>query len=464
MSKKVLVLLPDGVSLRNFAYTSFYKKGLEKGHEVLFWNHTPFDLEELGFNQVVFKKEKPHWLTDVLKTACIRIELNLFSQRDSDDVYQSYKFPLPSGSLKGRLKKALIKWFCYRYGSESGLLAIRKRMMDQERKTTYYRSCKAMLQKEQPDILFCASQRSVIAISPITAAQDLDIPTVSYIFSWDNVPKATTVVTTDHYFVWSDHMKNELLHYQRYIQPEQIIVTGTPQFEPHFQKEILVSKEAFFKEHGLDLTKKYICFSGDDITTSPKDELYLRDIASAVRSLNERGVPLGIIFRRCPVDFSTRYDAVIETYKDVIVVLPPLWNKIGEGWNTILPTREDLVLQVNLIAHTEFVVNLGSSMVFDYATAEKPCAYLNYNYLNTHEAVEAGVYIYDFVHFRSMPSPDAVVWLDHPDTIADSLETMLQGVPKTITAAQDWFRIINKQPAIEAPDRIWDGIEKLTKN
>ena len=462
MGKKVLVLLPDGVSLRNFAYTSFYKKGLARGHEILFWNHTPFDLESLGFNQVVFKKKKPHWFTDVLKTACIRIELNLFSKRDQDNVYQSYKFQLPSGSLKARLKTALIKWFCYKYRSESGLIAIRKRMIAQERKTSYYRSCKEMLKREKPDILFCASQRSVIAISPLTAAQDLHIPTAAYIFSWDNIPKATTVVTSDHYFVWSDYMKNELLHYQRYIQSEQIVVTGTPQFEPHFQKDSVQCKDAFYKQHNLDSTKKYICFSGDDITTSPKDELYLRDIARAVRTLNEKGNDLGLIFRRCPVDFSTRYNAIIEEYKDVVVVLPPLWDKIGDAWNTILPTPEDIHLQINLIAHTEFVINLASSMVFDYITAGKPCAYLNYNYLNEKEEIDPGVYLYDFVHFRSMPLPDAVVWLDHPEVIPDRLEKMLGRVPETVTAAQDWFEVINKQPAIEAPDRIWDGIEKLT--
>lgn len=461
MSKKVLVLLPDGVSLRNFAYTSFYKKGLEKGHEILFWNHTPFDLQKLGLNQVVFKKEKPHWLTDILKTACIRIELNLFSKRDNDPVYQSYKFPLSKGSLKATLKSTLVRWFCFKYGSESGLIAIRKRMISQERKTPYYRSCKEMLEKEQPDLLFCASQRSVIAISPLTAAQDLKIPTVSYIFSWDNVPKATTVVTADYYVTWSDHMRNELLHYQRYIKPEQILVTGTPQFEPHYKKEGVLSKEAFYKEHNLEISKKYICFSGDDITTSPKDELYLRDVAMAVRTLHEKGTPLGIIFRRCPVDFSARYDAIIHEFKDVIVVLPPLWDKIGDGWNTILPTREDLDLQVNLIAHTELVVNLASSMVFDYATASKPCAYMNYNYLNEKEEVEKGVYLYDFVHFRSMPSPEAVIWLNHPEEIVNALQLMLKGVPKTIQAAQDWFEVINKQPATHASERLWERLEMI---
>jgi hypothetical protein len=45
---------------------------------------------------------------------------------------------------------------------------------------------------------------------------------------------------------------------------------------------------------------------------------------------------------------------------------------MGDYWNTVLPTAEDLDLQVNTIAHTEMVINLGSSMVFDYISYDKP--------------------------------------------------------------------------------------------
>jgi hypothetical protein len=44
----------------------------------------------------------------------------------------------------------------------------------------------------------------------LLAAQQLGIPTATFIFSWDNLPKATMVVETDYYFV-GDHMKLELL-------------------------------------------------------------------------------------------------------------------------------------------------------------------------------------------------------------------------------------------------------------
>jgi hypothetical protein len=35
----------------------------------------------------------------------------------------------------------------------------------------------------------------------LLAAQQLGIPTATFIFSWDNLPKATMVVETDYYFV-----------------------------------------------------------------------------------------------------------------------------------------------------------------------------------------------------------------------------------------------------------------------
>ena len=69
-------------------------------------------------------------------------------------------------------------------------------------------------------------------------------------------------------------MKKELVYYYPHVKEEQIIVTGTPQFEPHFDPELLISKEAFFEQYGLDLNKKYICFSGDDLVSSPHDPVY----------------------------------------------------------------------------------------------------------------------------------------------------------------------------------------------
>lgn len=461
--KKIFILLPDGIGLRNFAYSHFHELGQKEGFEPVFWNNTPFDLKAIGYDEVKISRAKTHPLTDMYKNARKHIELNLNIQKSDDKVYDSYRFPFSYKNLKSSLKSMATRGIISVNSSTKGLEKVRKKIQQLERKTDFYRDSLATLQKEKPAMVFCTNQRPVLAIAPLLAARDLGIPTASFIFSWDNLPKATMVVETDYYFVWSDHMKKELLYYYDYIRPEQVFVTGTPQFESHANKATILSKQAFFEGNGLDSAKKYICYSGDDITTSPDDQQYLADTVKAVRALNAKGHNLGILFRRCPVDFSSRYDGVLEANKDLLVNLPPLWKKIGEGWNTILPTREDVILQQNTIFHTEMVVNLGSSMVFDYVCYDKPCCFVNYDTDRTVGSNSSVKKIYNYVHFRSMPSKNGVIWLNSPEEIANHIEAGLLNPESNVAAAKEWFHIINKQPIQDASARIWEAIRNIIR-
>ena len=76
-NKKIFILLPDGIGLRNFAFTNFHKLGLEKGFDITFWNATPFKLEELGFEELKITNPKAHPVTEILKKAQTQIELSL---------------------------------------------------------------------------------------------------------------------------------------------------------------------------------------------------------------------------------------------------------------------------------------------------------------------------------------------------------------------------------------------------
>ncbi|MGW1455065.1 UDP-glycosyltransferase [Salegentibacter agarivorans] len=436
------------------------KIGEQMGWEVIFWNHTPFGLEELGYKEIKLKGNA-RGKTDLLKRTKIEAELDHFTEKFNDPVYQTYKF---SGSKKGfkkRVKNGLVSVLLSTHKGEKGLKKLRGKMKSSERKGEYYKNCKAVLEREKPALVFCTNQRPVNAIGPLTAAQDLGILTATFIFSWDNLPKATMVVDTDYYFVWSDHMKQELLKYYPHIKTDQVFITGSPQFESHFHQSLRQSREEFFKEHSLELCRKYICFSGDDVTTSPDDPQYLDDVAEAVRNLNSNGHRLGIIFRRCPVDFSERYNFVLEKYKDLIAPIDPFWKKYGENWNTILPTKKDLKLQVNTILHTEAVVNVGSSMVFDFAAYGKPCLYINYEVPKKNRQDWSTEKIYNFVHFRSMPTGEEVYWLNSKEEISEKLDQALQNPNEKVQKAVKWFNEINIQPANEASQRIWDNLSIL---
>ncbi len=458
--KKIFILLPDGVGLRNFAFTSFVGIGEQMGWEVVFWNQTPFDLTELGYKEIKLQG-KPRAETDLIKRAKIIAELDHFTQKFNDQVYQTYKFPSSNKGIKAKIKNSIVTQLTQIYRGEKGLQKLRSKLKASERKSLFYKHCKDVLEKEKPDMVFCTNQRPVNAIAPLTAAQDLGIPTATFIFSWDNLPKATMVVEPDFYFVWSEYMKKELLNYYPFINSDSIFIAGSPQFEPHFNLKLRKTRQVFFKENNLDLKKEYICFSGDDITTSPDDPQYLSDVASAVENLNTKGANLGIIFRRCPVDFSNRYKPVLEKYKDLIVPIAPKWKKVGENWNSILPTQKDIKLQINTILHTKAVVNLGSSMVFDYALFEKPCLFLNYDVDQKNDKNWSAGKVYKFVHFRSMPTRNEVVWLNSKTEIGPKLDLILDNSTETVNHAKEWFNKINLCPADNASKRIWNSIDEI---
>ena len=462
-NKKIFIVLPDGVGLRNFAYSNFHTEGVNRKFDIVFWNNTPFDLKSLGFKSIDIKSSISNKRTELYKNACKQIELNLSIKRTVDKVYNSYRFPFSYNTIKNSVKSLLTQQLINLYNSEKGIVKLKNKINELERQTSYYQDCLKTLEKEKPAMIFCTNQRAMTAIAPILAANELKIPTACFIFSWDNLPKATMVIETDFYFVWSEHMKRELLFYYPYINENQIFITGTPQFEGHFDISKIKTKEVFFKEYGLDLNKKYICYSGDDITTCPDDPQYLEDVAVAIRKLNNEGNNLGIVFRRCPVDFSDRYDKVLSEFIDVITPIVPIWKKIGDGWNTILPTPEDLHLQINTIAHTAMVINLGSSMVFDYAAHHKPCAYINYDVENKVVKSWSVEKIYNYIHFRSMPNKEAVVWLNSSNELLEKIKMTLANSDEIVESAKKWFETIaGAEPAL-ASENIWKSINQIVK-
>lgn len=462
-NKKILVIIPDGVALRNFVYSGFSEMAEKKGVDVTFWNDSALDLSPLGLREIRYGKNTTHPVTHALKHSKKRVSLDLNIKKTGDPVYEHYYFSPPTRNLKDKLVAFAANIVSRVSTSEKGLERIDRAINYFERKTSNYRSARKVLQKERPDVLFCTNQRHLTTIAPMLAARDLGIPTATFIFSWDNLPKATLVVDSDYYFVWSDHMKSELQFYHPKISADRIFVTGTPQFDPHAKKDRLMSKGDFFAKYSLDPDKRYICFSGDDVTTSPHDPIYLKHTAEAARELQKEGFALGILFRRCPVDFSGRYDQVLAEYADVIVPIAPDWQKIGGSWGHVVPTENDLVLQQNTIAHTEMVVNLGSSMVFDFATFDKPCAFINYNVEGKTARNWSVERTYSFVHFKSIPSKEAVIWLDSPQMIAPAIKSVLSGKCDAISNARNWFEKITMQPAGLASERIIKALLQISE-
>ena len=462
MNKKVFIFLPDGVGLRNFALTNFNTIGKKLGYEIVYWNATPFKIrDELGFDELMIENQNLHPLTTLFTSARKRCELNVFDKKFNEKVYNTYNFPQSYKGIKNALKSIYVNFLVSFKSNEDGVIYLREKIKKLERSTKKYEYCRKQLIEHKPNIVFCTNPRPTQAIASILAAQDLGIPTASFIFSWDNLPKATTLIEPDYYFVWSDYMKNELLQYCPYVQPEQVFVTGTPQFESHFDTSLLQSKEDFFKTYKLKLEKKYICFSGDDVVTSPLDQYYLEDLAISVHELNQKGYNLGIIYRKCPVDFTERYDAVLNKYKDVIVSIDPLWRPLGKNWNQIMPTKEDFALQANICHHAEFVSNIASSMVFDFVAHDKSCLFFDYEQPQLKKGIRDIGQNYHYIHFRSMPSQEAAIFVRDKLKLTTIVKAILDGKQSNVPDGKKWFNVIVGNEPTKASEKIWDAINEI---
>jgi len=248
-------------------------------------------------------------------------------------------------------------------------------------------------------------------------------------------------------------MKEELHLFYPEIPLNDIVITGSPQFEFYRDIQRIWKREDFTRRFGLDPGKKLICYTGDDSDISPYDPLYLNDLAEAIMGMDEDRRP-HIIFRRSPADFSNRYDQVLRKFSSVITSIDPLWQSDGDKnhWITYYPLTADIDLLVNLAFHCDISVNIASTIAHDFATFDKPTFYINYDqFSNNGWSVKT---VYRFQHFRSMNGYEAVGWINSKQEIRDRIQKALDSPQLIGTERRNWLRKIVSDDFENASKRI----------
>jgi hypothetical protein len=229
-----------------------------------------------------------------------------------------------------------------------------------------------LLSKLRPAVLFCSHQRPTSVVPAVLAARALGIPTASFIFSWDNLSsKGRIAAPFDHFLVWSEHMKGELMKYYPSVPRDRIHVVGTPQFDPYGDPSLLWSREEFCGRAGLDPLRPVICYSGGDAGTAPEDPKHVEALMSLVRDGRIRHNPQ-VLLRPVPVDDGSRYEGVCRRYPE-LRKLQPQWVHTEPGnWSRVIPLAEDVQFLANLTHHADLNVNLGSTMTLDFGIHDRP--------------------------------------------------------------------------------------------
>jgi hypothetical protein len=233
----------------------------------------------------------------------------------------------------------------------------------------YYRR---MFQELKPAIVFCTHQRPPSVVAPVLAARSLGIPTATFIFSWDNLTsKGRIAAPFDHFLVWSELMRQEMMRFYPDVGPERIHITGTPQFEPYAEASLLWSREDFFRCVGADPSRPLICYTGGDVGNVPQDPGFVRVLMQLIRDGRIHGRPQ-VLLRPSPVDFGSRYASVRADFPELLYARPA-WVHLAEGsWADVIPLPEDVRFLANLTQHCDLNINWASTMTLDFAIRDRP--------------------------------------------------------------------------------------------
>lgn len=465
---KIVLLVPDGVAVRNYIYSDFVEELIKNGFEVVLYHQIP----EAAIDEI--KKVKGTIVSDIVKIP--EFKENFFGRILKESIVYARllqnKTKLNNDTImlfwnrnqKGFKRLTLLRiseFFGYFLSKSYALILKFEKVYDN---TALHNSVSKVIEKDllkiKPDYILNLHQRAVICAPIINVAKQLSIPTGTVIFSWDNIPKARLVSKYDHYFVWSDLMKNELNLLYPEINSNQVFVTGTPQFEFYFKAPFLKTKADFFEKFGLDLHKKTICFSSND-TSSPYEQNYFEDLCEALMKIEETERPQ-ILFRKCPVDKTNRFDAVLQKYKDLIISVEPDW-RIQSGDTSfvyIYPSYDDYELLANTVLHSDVVINLGSTMAHDFAVYNKPCLYLNYDPVSN--SVFKVNEVYQFQHFRSMSDLNAVGWIDSKSDFVPKIQSALANPDSIGSDRLQWMQRIVNYPLQENSANLAQEIKRCT--
>lgn len=464
---KIVLIVPDGVAVRNYLYSNFVEELAKKGFEIYVFHQIPNaaineiqavtqSIKEFHFIPYFTEPAFARIIREATVYARIQINKKLLKNKTIQLFWNENK-----KGFKRKILNLISKTLGFIFSKSYNLLRFFEKFYDKMfLKTEFTAHLEKELKKIQPDLILNLHQRSLVCLPVINYANKNNIKTATVIFSWDNVPKARLISRYETYFVWSQLMKNDLKLLYPEINENQIKIVGTPQFEFYLDKKNHQTKEELFNKYGLEVSKKTICFSSND-TSSPYDAVYFNDICEAISEIEIDKRPQ-IIFRINPFDKSGRFENVLEKYKSIIKVIQPDWRTESsdeKSFINIFPSFNDVTILVNTVLHSDLVVNLGSTMAHDFAVLDKPCLYLNYN---PKENVTLKVEdVYQFQHFKSMENLDAVGWINNKLEIKKVILNALEFPNEVAKDRKKWMEIIVKHPLDENSKCLANEIERI---
>jgi hypothetical protein len=370
------LVITDGVGYRNYILSNFIKESVKKYDKIIVFSGIPIEQysKEYGKLELVelplFYESKPTWYFRKLKELA---HLHLHKKK-AFGIQDTLSFSYPK---RNSLRALLIKFgfiITRIFHTENTILFYEKLQFLSVKEDDVFKRYKELLKTYPVDLLFFTHQRPPFLAPLLYAAQQLQIKTSSFIFSWDNIAsKGRMLGTFDSYLVWSHLMKDELLAFYNNTSTDAVKIVGTPQFEPYVMEEYNCSKENFFKKFNLDTNKKVVSYSCADSSIGKNDEIHIRSIWKYIGKYPEQNLQL--LVRTSPAEDGLRFETLRNEFQEIKWNIPKWFlsrqNHV-ESWSQRIPTIEDIIDLKATLMYASVNVNMLSTMSLDFMLFDKP--------------------------------------------------------------------------------------------
>ncbi len=401
----IVVLIPRGEVIRNFVYTGVLDEIAKSTEVTLFTVNTESEIDELlsskygdtyplvehderwavRFQREMLEVSHNRWLWS--RAARERSRL-----RDAEAI-----------TLSQRWKRSTKKILSYPFASRAGLRFLEKTERLSSRLLSKTKDYELTLKKLNPSLVFNGSHvHSRNAIQAVQAAQWLGIPTATFIFSWDNLTSQGRIsLPYDYFLVWNEALKQKLLDMYDWIKPENVFVTGTPQFDLHFRKETYLTREDYCRQIGADPDRDLVLYTTGMPNHMPGEPEIVEGIANMLSAYPGEKRPQ-LLVRVYAKDLTGRFDELRNRRRDIIFA-DPKWER---GWLT--PKEDDASALVNAIRHCKLGINVASTVSLELCMFDKPTINVGYNPPSVPLEELSYADYYEFDHYKPVVDSGAV--------------------------------------------------------
>jgi hypothetical protein len=268
------------------------------------------------------------------------------------------------------------------------------------------------------DLVVSTLPHSYEEAPPVMVARQLGIPTAAWINSWDNLTSKPAYFTGyDHYFVWGERMRDELVRYYPEVAGASVDTTGVPHFDWYRRDCMSMPREELFALYGFDPRRPMVLYGTATPHLAPAEHLVVQRLARDLAETPEAealGFPQ-LLVRLHPGDAGGRFRDW-HPGPSVALQVPGQrgQGRLGGYCPTLAENRE----LVSSILHAGAVVNLASTLTLDAALCDRPVVNTAFDLALERSFQETiGQYYTRYDHYRTVVEAGAVRLARSPEEL-----------------------------------------------